>query len=451
MVSLPQLSYQEIWDRHKEEFSRLVQIPSVYDAKSADTKMPYGAPVGRALAYMAELCAREGLTVREYDGVAISASWGQGERIDIVSHLDVVEVTEDWEEDPFSGSIHHGFVHGRGTQDMKSGAYLTFLALKTLKDSGLVPKKEIRLVYGTDEERTMDDMRHYVSRAGLPAFAFTPDGTFPLVNGEKGALMWIMEGGYTGFVRSLRGGIQPNVIPPEAAASVSFEDAEAVLRTARQLGVDAAAEREPGGLRVKVRGKAAHASCPEAGRNAVTDLFRLLARLSGEESLDRIASFFRDPHGERAGMAYDLPPMGKLSMNPGIVTLEDGRIRFLIDCRYPWGVSSAELTDILAGAFPEYTVTLPYDDPPTYTPEDDLYIRALRHAYETATGREGRTAVSGGVSYSKVFGRCVTFGAVAEGSENLAHQKNEKIAEADCVSALEIYCRAIVELMEVEG
>ena len=122
----------------------------------------------------------------------------------------------------------------------------------------------------------------------------------------------------------------------------------------------------------------------------------------------------------------------------------------LIDCRYPVGITSAELTGQLARAFPEYTLTLPYDDPPTYTPPEDAGVRALCAAYEAVTGKPCLPTVSGGVSYSKVFGRCVTFGPVGEASPMLAHQKDEKITEADCVTALAVYHRAILNLMEAE-
>ena len=449
MVSFPLTDYRGLWESRREDFCRLVRIPSVYDGANAAPGAPCGPAVKEALDFMRELCLREGFAVREYGGHAVSASWGTGERIDVVSHLDVVQVTDDWAEDPFSGSVRGGFVHGRGTQDMKSGAFLTFLALKLIKDSGVCPARELRLVYGTDEERTMDDMRHYLRLAGPPAFAFTPDGSFPMVNGEKGALMWTVRGPCPGFVRALEGGIQPNVIPPWAEALLDCPDAREALSAAKRLGIDARAEERPGGLWVRTEGKAAHASMPEMGRSAVGDLFRLLAALSEDELLRRIAEAFADPHGSGAGMGYDIPPMGKLSLNPGIVRLRDGMLEFLIDCRYPYGVGSAELTDALRARFPEFEVELSYDDPPTFTPEDDPFIRAMQTAYRLSTGWECRTWISGGVSYSKVFGRCVTFGPVAEGSENLAHQKNERISEADCVQALEVYHKAMLLLSEV--
>lgn len=461
MVSVPLNRYKQIWEAHRPEFSALVRIPSVYEDATASDAAPCGAPVARALEYMKALCAREGFAIREYDGRAFSASWGgcgreheherECGRIDIVSHLDVVGVSDGWAEDPFSGSVHDGCVHGRGTQDMKAGAYLTFLALKLVKDSGIVPKREIRLVYGTDEERTMDDMRWYVGKAGLPAFAFTPDGAFPMVNGEKGALMWTVEGLYTGAVRTLTGGIQPNVIPPEAAAvldSAAGVSAGAAGHEAKRLGITAKIGQTPEGLFLSVQGKAAHASKPEAGRNALADLLRLLAALCPEEALCRLAAVFGDAYGRGAGLERNLPPMGRLTLSPGVASIEGGKLRFLVDCRYPYGVDPAALTAELRKCLPDYDIALPYDDPPTFTPEDDPYILALKAAYTEATGRECAAAVSGGVSYSKVFGHCVTFGAVAEGSELLAHQINERISEADCVSALEIYHRAILKLSE---
>lgn len=450
MVSLPLMDYWKIWDTHKGDLSALVRIPSVYEEATVHEQAPYGQPVRRALSYMMALCRREGLRVIQYGGHAFSASWGVGERIDLVSHLDVVGVAGDWAEDPFSGSIHDGFVHGRGVQDMKSGAFLTFLALKLVKDSGITPHKEFRLVYGTDEERTMGDMRHYVAQAGLPAFAFTPDGQFPMTNGEKGALMWVIEGEYSGFVRELTGGIQPNVIPPEASALVDYSQLDAANRLMAELGISGRAVPENGGLRLSVHGKACHASRPDGGHSAVAGLFRLLAGLSGESVWKRLAGAFEDPYGSGLGMALNLPPMGRLTLNPGVMTVKDKHLRILIDCRYPVGVTSEDLTGRLARFFPAYAVTLPYDDPPTYTPSADAGVRALAGAYEAVTGRTCTPTVSGGVSYSKVFGRCVTFGPVGENSPMLAHQRDERMSEADCVTALEIYHRAILNLMEAE-
>ena len=419
---------RDLWDAHKHEFSALLQIPSVYEQSSIQADAPYGLPVQRALDFMKQLCEREGLIVRDYDGYAIS--WGEGPRIDIVSHLDVVPVSDGWTEDPFSGSIHDGRVHGRGTQDMKSGAYLSFLAVKALKDAGVVPQCEIRLVYGTDEERTMDDMKYYVKRAGLPAFAYSPDGTFPITNGEKGALMWVMEAPYEGAITSLFAGTQPNVIPSSATATYLLNGELHIVET---------------------MGMSAHASRPKDGKSALPELFSLLAAQTNDPLMTRLQNAFADPYGAGVGLDVDLPPMGRLTINPGVVTLSEGTLKLLIDCRYPQGITAEECTKRLKARFPEFNITLPYNDPPTYVSADDPFIRAMQTAYTQVTGNPCGLNISGGVSYSKVFGHCVTFGTVPEGEVSLAHQANESISEEACVSALAIYMETIQALMNVPG
>jgi acetylornithine deacetylase/succinyl-diaminopimelate desuccinylase-like protein len=92
---------------------------------------------------------------------------------------------------------------------MKTSAWLVYLAVKKLREEGVPFTKEIRLVYGSDEERTMEDMKAYVRYAGLPEFAMTPDGNFPMAIGEKGALMWIIRSKYRGAVKKLDAGVQP--------------------------------------------------------------------------------------------------------------------------------------------------------------------------------------------------------------------------------------------------
>lgn len=460
------MNFQMVWEQNREAFQDLIRIPSVYDEATASPEAPYGKSVREALAFMQGLCEKKGLTTKVYDQVALAATWGAkgqedpSERIDIVSHLDVVSVADDWDLDPFSGSLQDGFVLGRGTQDMKSGAFLTFLALTMAKEEaerrGLEPQRPIRLVYGSDEERTMEDMRLYVKKAGLPAFAFTPDGTFPMICGEKGALMWIMSGPCTVPVLRMDAGIQPNIVPPVAMAvlpkalaakssdcQISCQDIQSAIKA---MDIRATAEETEEGILITVEGKGAHASKPEEGHNATSDLLALLAAVTGEEQTKKLAAFFADGYAEGTELRCDIPPMGPLSLNMGVLKIQNGELYAMIDSRYPYGISSDELTRRLQKAFPEYQVELPYDDPPTLTKPEDPFIQQLREAYKEVTGRECETGISGGVSYSKVFGHSVTFGAVAEGSEQLMHQKNEKISEADCVEALEIYYRAIMKL-----
>ena len=74
--------------------------------------------------------------------------------IALLAHQDVVPVdAADWDESaPFSGEIKDGYIYGRGTQDMKGTMIAITEALETMLKNGFVPKRDIYLCFGHDEE-----------------------------------------------------------------------------------------------------------------------------------------------------------------------------------------------------------------------------------------------------------------------------------------------------------
>lgn len=74
----------------------------------------------------------------------------------VMGHIDVVPVepgTEArWEQPPFSGAIADGFVWGRGTLDDKSGALGWLEAIDALIAAGFVPRRDVYVALGHDEE-----------------------------------------------------------------------------------------------------------------------------------------------------------------------------------------------------------------------------------------------------------------------------------------------------------
>ena len=61
------------------------------------------------------------------------------------SHVDTVEVhdEEDWEHPPFEGEILDGYLHGRGSVDMKSSVAASIFAAVIAKEQGLIQDKTI--------------------------------------------------------------------------------------------------------------------------------------------------------------------------------------------------------------------------------------------------------------------------------------------------------------------
>jgi len=470
---------------HLYQLKELLAINSIYDGETACAEMPYGKGPSAALDYMRQLALSDGFEVLEYDNQAIAIrrkGEEHAERIDIASHLDVVEVDGNWTRDPFKPEIIDGRLYGRGSCDMKTAAFESYLVLKKLTEENVPFQKELRIVYGCDEERTMNDMFHYVAKAGLPAFAYTPDGRFPMAIGEKGALMWRIKGQYKGsIIRKLEAGVQCNVISPKASVELA-EDFDVELLKEKLAGIG---KYELDGKRLTVYGRAAHCSMPPAGHSATVDLLYVL------KDFDSLAAnlyeIFKSPYGDTFGyqpleilkdvLPEDLSASGDMEAaasklfalylsdqqqsakiqgafqklftnNLGVIRIaENGEIYAEVDGRYPYPLSSVELTKKLQKMC-DYTVTLDYDSPPTMNSLDDPYIRILLDVYREKTGDHTEPFVSGGVSYSKVFGHCVTYGLDAGNStSSMAHQADEYVEIEDAIKALEIYYEAVKRLV----
>ena len=444
---MDQIDYRKLFYDALPNMISLLEIPSVYDASSANDQMPYGINVCKAFAYMKELAEKDGFKVSEYDGHALSISWGTGkERIDIASHLDVVVA----DEEGFHIRIEGNRLIGRGTVDMKVPMFLSYLALKLLRERYPEISKEIRIVLGGDEERTMNDMRYYLSRAGQPDFAFTPDGYFPMIISEKGAIMWTMDGDYEGRVLSLHGGSQCNVIPDHAVCELAGDDKYEDLKTyITDHRMDASVAIRNGSIILETRGKAAHASMPSLGHSAINDLLVILAHVIEDRTCRELYSAFYDSYGKGIDSYAGEKPNECLSLSIGILTIEKGKLSAQVDCRFPFGMKAEELTERLQDRIGLH-IELQYNDPPTHCEQDDSYVAAMLKTYRRITGDNSECIVSGGVSYTKVFGHCVGFGPVFPGEIPVAHQKNEFIDLDRCVRILEIYYETIKELAFLE-
>ncbi len=85
---------------------------------------------------------------------------GKGKRLlAIDAHIDTVDQgnLENWSEDPFSGRIAGGFVHGRGSVDQKGGAAAMVTAGRILKELGLRDDLSV-LFTGTVMEEDCDGL-----------------------------------------------------------------------------------------------------------------------------------------------------------------------------------------------------------------------------------------------------------------------------------------------------
>jgi len=254
--------------------------------------------------------------------------------------------------------------------------------------------------------------------------------------------MWRLSGHYEGIVKEMNCGVQCNVIAPTASALLTDNKYTALLRElALQRKLPCTVSEQDGQTYIEVTGKAAHASRPEEGISATVVLLSLLKEC-GDPLMNNLYHCFESPYGEPLGICVPNGDATDFTMNLGIFRIKDGECYGEVDARYPYGISSLDCTDQLK-ANCRLSVSLDYDSPPTINDPDDPYVDTLLTVYREKTGDQSKPFVSGGVSYSKVFGHCVVFGPVGFGEPILAHQADESISLDTCIKALEIYYEAM--------
>lgn len=438
-----------------QDISELVKLPTVFDPDTVAAGMPYGRKVAQGYEWIKEKALRDGFEVLEYDGhaLAIRIKGSNSEhRIDVASHVDVVAPGGGWEMDPFSGFVSEEAIYGRGTVDMKGTLMLTYYALKYIKDNNIPCKRELRLVIGCDEERTMQDMRYYIEKAGAPDFAFTPDGKFPYSLGEKGALMWTLEGEISSCIEEFSGGVQCNVVSP--IARVKLKDTvntELYQNYLRKHDYSGELSCDGEFTTITLEGRAAHASVPEEGWNATVHLLEMITKVSKDRVAELLYHCFQDDHGCGAEIAYDIPPMGKLTMNLGILEIRKKKFTAQIDCRYPIGVTSELLTKKLREALEPIRVLLSYDDQPTLADSSSPFLEVLLSTYHIISGDcSAQPFISGGVTYSKVIPNCVAFGPARMGDIPMPHQANERLELRRLPELFKIYKETMLRLAGME-
>ena len=299
------MGYLERIDAYKDDMlktlAEIVSKPSVNaePVKTADGEVyPFGKGVQEALECMLEIGREKGFDVYNDENYAGHIEWksenGGNEYFGIVGHLDVVPVGTDWTTDPFEMvDKGDGFVYGRGTSDDKGPVVACLYAMKALKDEGLEPKMNIRLVLGLDEETGHISADHYTEHCGQPSLGFTPDADFPLVNGELGIMIFELAQKFKTKpakdemrLTKLEGGVAPNAVPAYAKAVVagSKEHYDLISDRAKlyaeETGYKLKTKKQGTSLVIEAFGQAAHGAHPDLGLNAVSILMDFLGRIS---------------------------------------------------------------------------------------------------------------------------------------------------------------------------
>ena len=247
------------------------------------------------------------------------------------AHYDVVPISGAWRHgDAFSGKVENGWIHGRGTADMKGSIASLILALRALKATGTAPALNVEVSFTADEE----------------------------TDSALGA-GWVVE----------HGGVRPDY-------ALVLEGGEGRMIGCGHNGVV--------WLEVTVHGRAAHGSMPARGVNALEHMSRLVTAL-GEHARLIGARSFKAPDGSvrhptlNVGGVFSSGEGGKINTVPALA-------RFSIDRRVIPTETAAEAERELRAFLAEAARAIPKcrisvakvsENHPSYAPPEHPFAQAL--------------------------------------------------------------------------
>ncbi|WP_101844786.1 dipeptidase PepV [Halobacillus sp. Marseille-P3879] len=455
------MEYSKLAPAYKEEYIEklfpLLRIPSVFEASD---HFPYGKSIDEALHYMLSLGKEDGFLCSNIEGHAGHIEFGAGEEvIGLLGHLDVVPPGDGWSTEPFQPVIEGDCLYARGAQDDKGPVVAAYLAMKLLKDQGFVPKKRVRLILGTDEERDWKGIEHYFKKEEMPVFGFTPDAVFPVIHAEKGLIdsyinFDVPDVTSSNALLSFSSGERLNMVPDAAEARLKINDIEELFQAFLNLHqLKGNIQKQENTFLLTLYGKTAHGSKPENGVNAALHLLKFLKEIQlhpdHAEIVNHIIECLSDPAGSGLNCNFQDEVSGNLTCNMGIVDWKSGeKCRVGVNVRYPVTIDSELIVQSLKRFSKKAHGTMEIYDhlKALHIKKEHPHIQALleiynRHAEDTAIPHS-----IGGATYARALETGVAYGALFKDSPDTAHQANEHIQLKDMIKAIAIYAEAIQHL-----
>jgi succinyl-diaminopimelate desuccinylase len=325
---------------------------------------------------------------------------GRGARktIHFNAHYDVVPVSGTWQHgSPFSGRIEDGWIHGRGTADMKGSIAALLFALRALRATGTEPLMNVEVSFTADEETDSALGAGWV----VDHAPIKPDYAVVMEGGEGSTVCC----GHNGVVW----------------------------------------------LNVTVHGRAAHGSRPERGINALEKMSALVLALD-EHKRTLARRTFSAPDGRvlvptlNLGGVFAPGPGGKINTVPAEATFSiDRRVTAVETVE----AAERELRAFLAAAarrIPQcrITVTKVSDNHPCYHSPDDPFFGAMAAAVSKVRRRPSKFGVSTGFNDMHFFAHHLKIPTLGygPGGERI-HAVDERARVRDLIDSAKVYARLL--------
>ncbi len=447
-------SYPEM----EKALTGLLRIPSVKGKEEENA--PFGKAIKEALDYCLNLTSQMGLLAENIDGyIGVADIPGNTEEeIGVLGHIDVVPANpEDWEYAPYEPAIINGRIYARGTLDDKGPIIAALFGAMALKKYGLKLNKTVRFMFGCDEESGFSCIKHFLEVRQQPQYGFSPDACFPLVIGEKGQGSYKLKGRWDENegraalkLISLNGGTAGNVVPSQAQAVFEISGP---FNPALFENSGLKFEQRGNKITFTAAGKAAHASLPQEGENALAKLLAFLAGLDfapkgAKKYLNTLARLFEESgFGISFGIANE-DELSRLTNIPSVLKLNPKEGSLACDLRFPVTHKSGDYYKKISAICRENELI--FDEwkanEPLYVSKDSPLAETLLNAYQDLTGDMSEPLVIGGGTYAKSLKNFLAFGPAFADTPGLAHQADEYITIAELLKCAKIYARAIYGL-----
>jgi putative selenium metabolism hydrolase len=330
---------------------------------------------------------------------------GGGPTLLFDGHMDTVDVGEPsrWPRPPYGGVIEDGILYGRGACDMKGGLAAMVYGVKALLDTGVELAGDLYMV-GVVQEEPCEGMAIQVL---IEEDAIHPDF---VVLGEPSNLQ--VKVGHRGRLE----------------------------------------------MRVKVRGKAAHASSPSLGENAIHNAARLIfgsellsARLATDAFLGQGTLAVTEIESQAASRNA-VPDCCTFYIDRRL-TLGETERKALAEIQHIIQTEEVDadvaITEYRANSYTGYDCRKREVFPAWVMPEDSPLVQTVVRSVRETLGyrpRLGRWGFSTDGTYTAGVANIPTVG-FGPGEERYAHTQDEQVRLNDVVDAARVYAHLAVALL----
>lgn len=444
------------------DLAKLVAIPSVRDESTRTENAPFGLAIRQAFDALIAMAKREGFTVLDHEGYALDITYGEGEEdIALLHHIDVVSEGDvsKWRTPPYQLTQEGDLLFGRGVTDNKGPLVASFYILKMIKELKLPVNKRVRLIVGGAEETTWECVEHYFKHNPQPKYGFSPDGDFPIVNGEKGII-------YGSFIKDFPS--ESNDQDPSLMISISSERDRS--STCHNLEVEFTGKKG-----AQLANEMAHVASIYQSKECSRVLFetpweksrnphrvnncidQFVQELRDVDHLDRRTNevvslldtlFTNSWDAKKLGLYHVDEEMGSTTCCVSSLNMDQHQYNLDFDFRFPKGLTVEQARTqlhLLARQFGVSFVEHQYLPLSYLSPEDPL-IRAMGNAYQSVTGTEAKCFSKGAASYARALEHGVAFGPTFPGDVTFVHEPNEQLSLESLIKSITIYVNVLISL-----